>query len=225
MKSSVRHILPILLPLLACAVAVPASAAFLEGVAAYNRGDHAAAAKIWREDASEGDPAAQRNLGLLYLNGQGVPQDAAAAAAWFRRSADQGLPRAAANLGDLYLRGIGVPRDPERAVTFFRQAAEAGLAEAQHNLGVLIESGFGVEQNIDQARTWYQRAAAGGHGPARERLTRLAPRDAAAPVDVSDDALVDDEGGDPVVREMTSGVPAGDGGLIDALHAILTPAS
>lgn len=225
MKTHVCHILSVLLPLTASLVVVPAHAAFQEGVAAYNRGDHVAAADIWRDDASAGDPAAQRNLGLLYLNGQGVPKDAAAAAEWFRRSADQGFPRAAANLGDLYLRGIGVPRDPSRAVTFFRRAAEGGLPEAQHNLAVLLESGFGVAKNLDQARVWYERAAAGGHTQAHERLAQMTPVNADAAVDgVADADVTGEPSGNPLSDNAAVAPPTGDGGLIDSLHAILTPA-
>lgn len=224
MKTPVTHFLSVLLPLAVFLIAGQAQAAFQEGVAAYNRGDHSVAADIWREDASAGDPAAQRNLGLLYLNGQGVPKDEAAAAEWFRRSADQGFPRAAANLADLYLRGIGVPRDPARAVSFFRQAADGGLPEAQHNLAVLLESGFGAEKNLDQARVWYQRAAAGGHAPARERLAQLAPRTDAAVEGVAELDAQGDPSSNPLADNAVFGLPAGDGGLIDSLHAILTPA-
>ncbi|WP_281016844.1 MULTISPECIES: tetratricopeptide repeat protein [unclassified Minwuia] len=202
--------------------AVPAHAAFLEGVAAYNRGDFAAAADIWREDAAAGDAAAQRNLGLLYLNGQGVPKNEAAAAEWFRRSSDQGFPRASANLGEMYLRGVGVPRDPERAVTFFQRAAEAGLAEAQYNLAILTEAGFGVKKDTELARRWFERAAAGGHAPARERLRQMAPPEAASVDDdeveaapTEDLASSGDEG--PEIQR------AGDGGLIDSLNTILSP--
>lgn len=202
--------------------AIPAHAAFLEGVAAYNSGDYAAAADIWREDAAAGDAAAQRNLGLLYLNGQGVPKNEAAAAEWFRRSSDQGFPRASANLGEMYLRGVGVPRDPERAVTFFQRAAEAGLAEAQYNLAILTEAGFGVRKDLELARRWFQRAAAGGHAPARERLRQMAPPQAASEgggegvADPSEDLVTSEDEGPEVQR-------AGDGGLIDSLNAMLSP--
>ncbi len=223
MRISACHILSGLLVLAVPLVSLPAQAAFQDGVAAYSRGDHAAAAEIWREDASTGDPAAQRNLGLLYLNGQGVPKDEAAAAEWFRRSADQGFPRAAANLADLYLRGIGVPRNPEKAVALFRRAAESGLPEAQHNLGVLIESGFGVEKDLEQARAWYQRAAAGGHAAARERLAQLAPLETAAPATEIDGVQGAEAAGEPFVEDGVVPLPAGDGGLIDSLYAILTP--
>ncbi len=201
---------------------VPAHAAFLEGVAAYNRGDYAAAAEIWREDAAAGDAAAQRNLGLLYLNGQGVPKNEAAAVEWFRRSSDQGFPRASANLGEMYLRGVGVPRDPERAVTLFQRAAEAGLAEAQYNLAILTEAGFGVRKDPELARRWFQRAAAGGHEPARERLRQMAPQQAAS--DEADDVVaVPPEDLTSTADDGPEVQRAGDGGLIDSLSAMLSP--
>jgi hypothetical protein len=40
--------------------------------------------------ADQGDAAAQYNLGNLYLEGRGMPQDDAKALKWFRRAADQG---------------------------------------------------------------------------------------------------------------------------------------
>lgn len=222
MKKLHRKIAASLLVAGAALCAVPANASFLEGVAAYNRGDYAAAADIWREDAAAGDAAAQRNLGLLYLNGQGVPKNEAAAADWFRRSSDQGFPRASANLGEMYLRGVGVPRDPEQAVTFFQRAAEAGLAEAQYNLAILTEAGFGVRKDLELARRWFQRAAAGGHAPARERLRQMAPPRTAsesgddAVADTSEDLASSEDEGPEVQR-------AGDGGLIDSLNAMLSP--
>ena len=214
----------IAMTLLAGALLWPTSgqAAFLEGVAAYSRGDFVAAAEIWREDAAAGDAAAQRNLGLLYLNGQGVPKNEVAAVEWFRRSSDQGFPRASANLAEMYLRGIGVPRDPERAVAFYQRAAEGGLAEAQHNLAILIDAGFGVARDPELARRWFQRAAAAGHVPAQEWLRDTASaqtEDAAedpAPED-SDELLT-------TTSDPTVAVPARDGGLVDSLHAILSPA-
>ena len=211
--------------LLLAAIAVapaPAAAAFVEGVAAYNRGDFAAAAEIWRQDAANGDAAAQRNLGLLYLNGQGVPKDEAAAAEWFRRSSDQGFPRASASLAEMYLRGVGVPKDAERAVSLYQRAAEAGLPEAQHNLAILIEAGFGAPKDPELARRWFQRAAAGGHEAARERLRRMEPQDDGDDIAVEADASAG-EPTDAASGDLPRVERAGDGGLVDSLHAILSP--
>ena len=44
--------------------------------------------------ADQGYHAAQFNLGVLYANGDGVPQDLAQAAEWYRKAAEQGYSRA-----------------------------------------------------------------------------------------------------------------------------------
>ena len=40
--------------------------------------------------ADQGVASAQFNLGLIYLEGQGVPQDGAEAVRWYRLAAEQG---------------------------------------------------------------------------------------------------------------------------------------
>jgi hypothetical protein len=49
--------------------------AFEDGVTAFDRKDYAKALLIWQPLAEEGDPWAQGSLGLLYLEGYGVPID------------------------------------------------------------------------------------------------------------------------------------------------------
>jgi uncharacterized protein len=97
--------------LLSLALVVPALADFAAGLTAYQKGDYTTAAKEWRPLAEEGDAATQFNLGLLYLDGHGVPQDYAEAAKWFRRSAEQGYTEAQHNLGAMYGTGQGLRRD------------------------------------------------------------------------------------------------------------------
>ncbi len=78
--------------------ASPATAQDLEkGVAAYHRGDYAAALKEWRPLAEQGDAVAQLYLGRIYEKGLGVIQSHAQAAKWYHMAAKQGLP---ASLGD-----------------------------------------------------------------------------------------------------------------------------
>ncbi len=40
---------------------------------------------------SQGHPQSQHNIGSMYNNGEGVPQDYAEAMKWYRRAAEQGL--------------------------------------------------------------------------------------------------------------------------------------
>ena len=61
-----------------------------EGVAAYNSGNYEKAYQLWETLAQEGDHRAQYNMGTLYSNGKGVPQNEAEAIKWFQMAADQG---------------------------------------------------------------------------------------------------------------------------------------
>ncbi len=70
----------------------PAWAGFDEGDAAYHRGDYATALREWRPLAEQGDASAQFNLGVMYENGQGVPQDYVQAHMWLNLAASRFPP-------------------------------------------------------------------------------------------------------------------------------------
>ena len=63
----------------------------------------------------QGDAQAQNNLGVMYENGRGVPQDYDEAVKWYRLAAAQGDADAQNNLGVMYENGRGVPQDNEEA--------------------------------------------------------------------------------------------------------------
>ena len=115
--------------LTACLVAAgggPAFAASIEdGQAAYNTGDYKAALEIWRPLAEQGNARAQNNLGVMYENGKGVPQNIAEAVKWYRLAAEQGHGGAQNNLGLIYAIGRGIRRDPIRAYMWFSLAAQS----------------------------------------------------------------------------------------------------
>jgi len=73
-----------------------------------------------RVRAEAGDAIAQNDLGLIYDNGRGVPEDDAEAVRWYRLAADQGVVVAQYNLGVMYERGEGVPQDNAEAVRWYR---------------------------------------------------------------------------------------------------------
>jgi uncharacterized protein len=104
----------------------PLRADFAAGLAAYERRDFAGALQQWRPLAEKGEAASQFNLGLLYYEGQGVPQDYETAAAWFRKAADQGYAKAQLNLGAMYGVGRGVRRDYQRAYLWLALCAADG---------------------------------------------------------------------------------------------------
>ena len=122
----------ILAALLLLTLAAPAwGQDFEKGYQAYERGDYAAALREWRPLADQGRARAQFNLGAMYHDGRGVPQDFAEAAKWYRKAADQGQARAQALLGNVYAKGKGVPQDFAEAVKWYRKAADHWLCFAK----------------------------------------------------------------------------------------------
>ena len=99
---------------------------FAAGLSAYQKGDYTTAAKEWRPLAEQGGAAAQFNLGLMYLDGQGMPQDFTLALTWFQKSADQDYGKAQLNLGALYAVGKGVKRDYIQSYKWLNLCAAKG---------------------------------------------------------------------------------------------------
>ena len=113
--------------------------------------------------ADRGYAEAQIRLGVMYINGKGVPQNYAEALKWFRKAADQRSAVGQYYLALMYDRGLGVPQNYTEAVNWFRKAAEQGNAEAQTSLGNMYVFGQGVPQNFTAAANWYRRAADQGN--------------------------------------------------------------
>ena len=61
--------------------------------------------------AEQGYANAQSNLGSMYNDGHGVPQNYVEAYRWLRLAAEQGYGLAQYNLGVMYGDGDGVPQD------------------------------------------------------------------------------------------------------------------
>ncbi len=116
------------------ALAVPVSAGpYVDGYAAYQRGDYATALKFWRPLAEKGGANAQYNLGVMYRSGQGVKQDDAEAVKWYRKAAGRGNANAQNSLGVMYGNGQGVPLDDVLAYMWFNLAAAQGHENAKES--------------------------------------------------------------------------------------------
>ena len=66
--------------------------------------------------AEQGDPEAQYQLGLLYLEGTGVKKNEKTAAEWFQKASDQGHNEAMRKLSWCYLYGRGTKRSLSEAL-------------------------------------------------------------------------------------------------------------
>ena len=90
-------------------------------------------------------------LGAMYANGTGVPQDAAVALRWFRRAVEQGDARAQNGLGLMYEDGRGCVRARRRP------------------LMVPSGRGAGVRPRAEQSRPYVRLRAGGAGGPRASR--------------------------------------------------------
>ena len=122
---------------------------------------------------ARGNASAQNQLGQLYANGRGVPQDYATAQGWYEKAAAQGHAWAQNQLGQLSADGLGAPQDYKKARQWWEHAATQGVAQAQYNLGQLYANGRGVPQDYATARGWYEKAAAQGNAWAQAQLALL----------------------------------------------------
>lgn len=138
----------------------------------------------YRKAADKGSTAAMVEMGVMYGNGTGVPQDVTQARAWLQRAAEAGNARGVANLAALST-NTGTQTDPVRSRALLSKAAETN-AEAQYQLGLMLADGLGGPKDDVGARALFERASAQDHAGALERMGEFArtgrggPRDSSA---------------------------------------------
>lgn len=110
-----------------------------------------------RQAAERGDPSAQNNLGLCYLNGDGVGKDQNEAVKWFRIAAEQGDAEGQYMLGACYANGIGVIENKAEATKWWLKSAEKGNAKSQYVLWICYATGTGVTKDKVEAVKWYRK--------------------------------------------------------------------
>ena len=147
--------------------------AFLDGVAAYEKGQHDRAVRLWYAPAEQGHVLAQFNLGVAFATGQGADVNYTQAARWWQSAGYQGHTAAQYNLGLLYSRGQGVDKNAATARMWWYLAAMSGDAAAQFHLGAMAATGDGETQDFNEAAWWWTRSAAQGYEHAVKGLEIL----------------------------------------------------
>jgi TPR repeat protein len=134
--------------------------AYLYGLMLRRAERHAEAAQQFTAARRAGNPLGAMALGVLSLNGSGVPQSNERAANLFREAADGGVPMANYNLGWLYEYGSGVPRDANEAARLYHRAVDGGVARGYAGLAQLsLEA---TPPRYEEAVRWAQQAADAG---------------------------------------------------------------
>lgn len=152
--------------------------------------DYAQAAHWFRMAAEQGEPTAQYNLAIFYIEGWGVEKDTVQAHKWYDLAFEQDntLPpliveRPATNDITLTLPTTSKKKGKKggkidsktkakfaEAIKKYRPRAEAGDAIAQYNLGVLYNEGIGTQRNYHEALKWFRMAADQGDADAQNNL-------------------------------------------------------
>lgn len=154
----------------AATVAAAAAAPAATCAQSFGAKDWSTALGLCTRDAQAGDNSAQRSLGVMYMQGNGVSRDPAQAFTWFKKAADGGNRDAAYQLALMYESGRGVPRDATQATAWYRKAALLGDVDAEVKVGMAYENGTGVDASMDQGVLWYRKAAEEGSAWAQNRL-------------------------------------------------------
>lgn len=113
----------------------------------------------FRAAATEGNPAAQFNLGLWLMRQPGAGPFPAEAQDWLRQSANAGFAPAQTMLGRMHLGYPGGARDVQKAQAWFAKAAEQAFPEACYQLAELAVAQGATPKLYAQARDWLQKAA------------------------------------------------------------------
>ena len=87
--------------------------------------------------AKEGDMEAQSVLGLIYDNGDGVPENDKTAVMWYTKAAEQGYAPVQSILGVMYDNGEGVPENDIKAYVWYSISETNGNEEGKNNLKIL----------------------------------------------------------------------------------------
>ena len=140
---------------------------FESGLASKDRGHYATALRAWLPMAEAGNAEAQNNVGYMYEEGLGVPQNYLLAMNWYRQAADNGLAEAQHNMGMLYHHGYGVAENLGEAFRWFKMAADQELAESEYMLALAFENGEGTELDYLEAKRLFLSAARKNYVPAQ----------------------------------------------------------
>jgi len=121
--------------------------------------------------AERGNATALNNLGVHYLQGDGVEKDVDRAIELYRKAGEKGSLQAQSNLANLYWYGRKeVPRNPSLAVFWAKKAAAQDSEDVLFILARAHETGDGAAENMETAVQWYEKAAAAGQASGLNNL-------------------------------------------------------
>lgn len=115
-------------------------------------------------------PEASYNLGMIFLEGRGVPKNQSEGLESLKRAASLGFAPAQYQMGRIYAESLGVIQDYTEALRWFEEAADQNHMPALLRLGNLYREGRAVEKDYKKALGYYKKAADQGDPEALNRI-------------------------------------------------------
>ncbi len=109
------------------------------------------AAKIYNYLAKKGNTAAQRELGCMFLNGEGVPKNYKAAYSLLKKACLANDAKAMCAMAHVYQYGVGTKTNKALAFKLYLRAARLGSSHGCYGAGNMLYKGQGVKQNYQKA--------------------------------------------------------------------------
>ena len=134
--------------------------------------NYAAALETLQQLAEAGFAPAQFRLGLMHLNGFGVPQNLPLAGQWLIKAAQQDDVAGQYTLALLYSKGIGVERDRAQALYWLERLALQNYAPAQFEVGMMYANGVGTQRDDAAAVKWLRQGGENQHPKAIQAMVK-----------------------------------------------------
>ena len=121
------------------------------------------AAYIYKYLARKKHIVGMRELGLMYIKGEGVKRSVMSARRLLNEAAACGDKRAMCELGRMYQFGDGVGRNLTIAYACYKEAADRGSAQGCYGAGYLTYKGMGVRQDYAKAVELLEKGSGKNH--------------------------------------------------------------
>lgn len=121
------------------------------------------AAKIYMFLAKRGNVDAQRELGDMFMKGEGVAQNYSLGRTYLKKACLAGDPKAMCMMGNVYQRGVGVRTNQRLAFRLYLAAAQKGESHGYYGVGNMLYKGIGVRQDYKMAEMYLLKGSEEGN--------------------------------------------------------------
>lgn len=132
--------------------------------------DEKEAFHMWQKAATQGNPNAQYDLGIMYARGEFVATNVVLAMQWLRTASSNGNARASFVIGDAFENGRFGYKDHALSVKWYVKAFDQGLVHAGYHLARLYDRKTSIVRDKAKSVKWYEKAANAGDLSAMHHL-------------------------------------------------------